>query len=72
MSVSSSSTVCEDDRSYSACLDIACGVLQGSVLPKMIFKLYKDICKVTKLLKSILFADNTNNFCYGEKKNTWT
>lgn len=43
MGVSSSSTFVKLGTISSACLDIACGVLQGSVLPKIILKLYKDI-----------------------------
>ena len=51
----------------SSCLDIACGVPQGSVLGPKLFILYiNDICKVSKLLKLVLFADDTNIFCSGD------
>ena len=51
----------------SECLDIACGVPQGSVLGPKLFVLYiNDICNVSSLVKCILFADDTNIFCSGE------
>ena len=51
----------------SSCLDIVCGVPQGSVLGPKLFILYiNDICKVSKLLKLVLFADDTNIFCSGD------
>ena len=51
----------------SKCLDIACGVPQGSVLGPKLFILYiNDICKVSELLKSVLFADDTNIFGSGQ------
>lgn len=50
----------------SSCLDIACGVPQGSVLGPKLFILYiNDLCKVSKILKLVLFADDTNIFCSG-------
>lgn len=47
----------------SKCLDIACGVPQGSVLGPKLFNLYiNDIFNVSQLVKCILFADDTNIF----------
>lgn len=51
----------------SKCLDISCGVPQGSVLgPKLFIMYINDICKVSEILKFVLFADDTNIFCSGE------
>uniref|UniRef100_A0A3Q3LLQ2 Reverse transcriptase domain-containing protein n=1 Tax=Labrus bergylta TaxID=56723 RepID=A0A3Q3LLQ2_9LABR len=51
----------------SSCLDIACGVPQGSVLSPFLFILYiNDICKTSNILQFVLFADDTNIFCTGE------
>lgn len=51
----------------STCLDIVCGVPQGSVLGPKLFILYiNDICQVSKLLSMVLFADDTNVFCSGD------
>ena len=51
----------------SSCLDIACGVPQGSVLGPKVFILYiNDICRVSNVLRLVLFADDTNIFCSGE------
>ena len=55
------------DGSKSECLDIVCGVPQGSVLGPMLFNMYiNDICNVSKSLKFILFADDTNILVSGE------
>ena len=55
----------------STCLDIACGVPQGSVLGPKFFILYiNDICQVSKLLSMVLFDDDTNIFCSGKNLET--
>ncbi len=54
-------------ESVSSCLEITCGVPQGSVLGPKLFILYiNDICNVAKILKLVLFADDTNIFCSGD------
>ena len=51
----------------SRCLDISCGVPQGSVLGPKLFILYiNDICRVSHDLNFVVFADDTNIFCSGE------
>ena len=51
----------------SSCLDIVCGVPQGSVLgPKLFIFYMNDISKVSKILTFVLFADDTNMFCTGD------
>ena len=58
--------VCIND-SNSECLDVKCGVPQGSILGPALFILYvNDMCNVSKSLKSILFADDTNLFYAGK------
>ena len=50
----------------SDCLDVKCGVPQGSILGPKLFILYiNDMCRVSDCLKCILFADDTNLFCSG-------
>uniref|UniRef100_A0A8C6M161 Reverse transcriptase domain-containing protein n=1 Tax=Nothobranchius furzeri TaxID=105023 RepID=A0A8C6M161_NOTFU len=46
--------------------EIQCGVPQGSVLgPKLFIMYINDICRVSQVLKFVLFADDTNVFCSG-------
>ena len=50
----------------SECMKIKCGVPQGSVLGPKLFNLYiNDICDVSKILRFVLFADDTNFHCSG-------
>ena len=61
--------VCIND-SNSDCLDVKCGVPQGSILGPALFILYvNDMCNVSKSLKSIIFADDTNLFYAGKDLN---
>ena len=58
--------VCINDTS-SECMNITCGVPQGSILGPALFILYiNDMCNVSMLMKSIVFADDTNFFYSGD------
>ena len=46
---------------------VKCGVPQGSILGPLLFILYvNDMCKVSRLLKAVVFADDTNLLCCGD------
>ena len=48
-------------------MKISCGVPQGSILGPALFILYvNDMCNVSSVVKSILFADDTNLFLVGD------
>ena len=48
-------------------MKISCGVPQGSILGPALFILYvNDMCNVSSIMKSILFADDTNFFLVGD------
>ena len=49
---------------HSEILNVSCDVPQGSILEPKLFIMYiYDICKVSQVLKYILFADDTNLLC---------
>ena len=51
-------------------LNVCCDVPQGSILgPKLCVIYMNDICNVSKVVKLILFADDTNLFYYDSNLN---
>ena len=48
-------------------MKVSCGVPQGYILGPALFILYvNDMCNVSSVVKSILFADDTNLFPVGD------
>ena len=51
-------------------MKVSCGIPQGSILGPALFILYvNDMCNVSSVVKSILFADDTNLFLVGDYLN---
>ena len=58
------------DECESESMDVVCGVPQGSILgPKLFIMYINDMMNISKWLKFILFADDTNIFCSGKNVN---
>ena len=53
------------DDAISDYKEILCSVPQGSILGPKLFILYiNDICKISEIMKFVLFADDTNILCF--------
>ena len=51
----------------SECMKVTCGDPRGSILGPALLTLYiNDMCNVSMLIKSIVFADDTNLFYSGD------
>ena len=58
--------VCINDTKYE-CMKVSCSVQQGSILGPSLYILYvNDMCNVSSIVKSMLFADDTNSFLLGD------
>lgn len=61
----------EFDGYRSECMNIECGLPQGSILGPKLFILYiNEICEVSKKLQYVLFADDTNLYSSGNDLKT--
>ena len=62
---------CLVDKFSSHCAQITCGVPQGSILGPILFLSYiNDLNSASKVLQTIMFADDTNLFLTGKSLDT--
>lgn len=55
------------DQYKSGYMDITCGVPQGLILGPTLFIMYiNEICKISELMKFVLFANDTNVMFSGQ------